>query len=159
MGCGKSTVGKILADSLGRDFVDLDLYVEHKKGMSIPRFIEAEGEEAFRMIEADCIRDIVTMSEIRDRDVVVALGGGTLATTSVQKLILDRTLCIHLKASFGTICDRIGKDTATRPLFRNMEAAAALYAERLPIYGKAPVTIDTDGLTPEETARKIKLTI
>ena len=79
MGSGKSSVGRELASLTGLLFIDLDEYIEHKTGQSIPGII-ADGEDRFRAIEAEAFRDIFIMREIRNESAVVALGGGTVET-------------------------------------------------------------------------------
>ena len=72
MGCGKSTIGRLLAKKLGREFVDLDDYIVQREGMSIPQIFEQRGENYFREVEA------VALSELSAAAGVVATGGGTL---------------------------------------------------------------------------------
>lgn len=181
MGCGKSSVGRVLADRLGWDFVDLDCYLEHKKGMSSPDIFATEGEEYFRALEAECVRDVVVMSQITGRDAVLALGGGSMTYTAVRWLILEQTESFWLKASLETCLSRIG-DAASRPVLAELmltgeEASAApakkrgdaiaadasstdklqaLFEEREKVYAMSRHTIYNDGLTVEETAGAIK---
>lgn len=154
MGAGKTCTGKALAGMLGWDFEDLDARVEHKKGMSIADFILSEGEEAFRAVEAECLRDALIMQRMTGRNLVLALGGGTPMTGSIQHLIFGETTCVWLKASLGTVMDRIGADKSSRPLF-----SEKLFEERMATYAKAPLSVVTDGRTPEETAAEISLLI
>lgn len=150
MGAGKTCTGKALADMLGWDFEDLDACVEHKKGMSIADFIRSEGEDAFRAVEAECLRDSLIMHIMTGRDLVLALGGGTPTIGSVRHLIFGQTTCVWLKASIETVRDRLGEDTSSRPLF-----SEELFRVRQEIYARAPLSVITDGRSPEEVAAEI----
>lgn len=150
MGCGKSTVGKELASALGFPFTDLDEYIVHKAGQSIPEIFK-EGEQKFRAIEAEAFRDLVVMNEVTGGDMVVSLGGGTITIDSLRNLILDRTRCVYLRTSLETIVERLGPDTSSRPVF-----SKELYPKRLAAYESAPYTVDTDGKNPTEIAEEIK---
>lgn len=154
MGAGKTCTGKALADMLGWDFEDLDARVEHKKGMSVADFIRSEGEEAFRAVEAECLRDALIMQRMTGRNLVLALGGGTPTIGSVRHLIFEETTCVWLKATLDTVRDRLGADRSSRPLF-----SEELFEERLGIYAKAPFCVVTDGRTPEDVAGEVRLLI
>lgn len=150
MGCGKSSTGRELASMLGYPFVDLDEYIVHKAGQTIPE-IFAESEQKFRFMEAEAIRDLLVMNEVSGTDMVIALGGGTIMTSSVQELILEHSICIYLRTSLETIVKRVGPDTSSRPVF-----SEELYPRRLATYQKARYTVDTDGKTAREVAEDIK---
>lgn len=152
MGSGKSSVGKILSGMLGFQFIDLDAYIEHKKGISIADIIKEEGENSFRALEAECVRDVIIMSQLTGNDLVLALGGGTLTIGSVRELILENTHCVYLRARFDTVAERVGNNVSSRPLFSKES-----YGERQCIYEQAGTIIDTDGKTPETVAEEIKL--
>lgn len=154
MGSGKSSVGKELSSRLGWPFIDLDGYIVHKKGMSIPEIFATEGETAFRSVEAECLRDIVTMHQLTGENAVLSLGGGTVTISSVQHLIFGQTFSVYLSASVDTILQRIGGTDSGRPLF-DVDKAAAMLEKRRPLYEKAGLTIVTDGKTPAEIAQEI----
>ncbi len=153
MGSGKSSVGRKLSTLLSFPFVDLDEYIEHKIGRSIPE-IFSEGEEYFRAVEAEAVRDLVTMRQITGEDLVLALGGGTFTIGPIRDLLLSESVCIHLRTSLETCMARI-PDPSSRPLLMASSPEsrlAELYASRLPLYTKAEINIDTDGLTISEVA-------
>lgn len=154
MGSGKSTTGKCLAEMLGYDFVDLDGYIEHKKGSPAGEIIRKEGESSFRAVEAECLRDVIIMHQLTGESMVLALGGGTVTIGSVQDLIFGQTTCVWLKASMDSIRARLGMDTGSRPLF-----SEGLLEERTPLYSRAGYAVDTDGMSPEEVAQSIRLLI
>ena len=154
MGAGKTSAGQALAEMLGWDFIDLDSCISHKKGMKVQEIITAEGEEAFRAVEAECLRDVIIMQELGGKDLVLALGGGTVTTGSIGHLIFGGTKCVWLQASLDTIRRRLGEDTSSRPLF-----SEELYRERIPFYEKAEYRVVTDGRTPEEVAAEISLLV
>ena len=152
MGSGKTTVGRILADALGCPFLDLDEMIVKKAGKSIPDIFAQDGEPAFRQLEARLLRQ--TVEKYGGSTAVLSLGGGAVTTAASATLLHEKTVCIYLRATLDTLMDRLAGETAGRPL------ADASLAERLaarePLYEKtAHVTIDTDGLTPEEVSDEI----
>lgn len=157
MGCGKSSVGRILAEKMGWDFTDLDRYIEHKKGISIPDIFEREGEDAFRALEAEAFRDNLIMSRIEGRDLVLALGGGTLGITTIRPMILEKTSCVYLKTSPATLRERLSGSEG-RPLLKS-GTIEDLLEKRSPLYEQAPYIVETDGRTPEEIAEAISGTL
>ena len=152
MGCGKSTVGNILAGMLSLPFVDLDEYIVHKTGHSIPELFE-NGEEYFRAVEAEAVRDIVCMDKIAGSSTVLALGGGTFGIKPIRGLLLENAVCIYLKTDFRTCLSRIGNMDG-RPMMS--ENAEELYRRRLPLYEASHYCVETDGKTPEEVAEEIR---
>lgn len=154
MGSGKSRVGRQLGEILGWEFTDLDRYIEHKAGMSIPEIFK-DGEDRFRALEAEALRDVVTMHQITGENVVIALGGGTVTIVPLRELIFDQTTCIYLQTGLDTIFDRLGPRGKGRPLFKDKEAIEDLLDTRAPLYEKARYHVVTDGREPEEIAREI----
>lgn len=152
MGSGKSTVGRLLADALGCPFLDLDDLIVKKAGKSIPEIFAEDGEPAFRQMEARLLRQ--TVEKYGENTVVLSLGGGAVTTPASASLLHEKTVCIYLRASLETLLRRLSGETAGRPLADN--SVASRLAEREPVYEKtAHVTVDTDGLTPEEVTDEI----
>ena len=152
MGSGKTTVGKVLADFLGCPFMDLDDLVVKKAGKSIPDIFAQDGEPAFRELEAQILRK--TVAKYAESTAVLALGGGAVLAPASAALLHEKTVCIYLRASLETLLARLEGETAGRPLAD--ASLADRLASREPIYEKtAHVTIDTDGLSPDEVADEI----
>lgn len=156
MGSGKSTAGRELAALLGCRFVDLDRYIEDKKGESIQEIFDSEGELAFRATEAEAVRDIVIMHNLTGEDTVLALGGGTMMTAPIRQLLLSQSVCVYLKASSELLLQRI-REGHPRPLaaLDDKELLGRLEA-RTPVYSQAPVTVETDGKTAGQIADEIR---
>jgi shikimate kinase len=156
MGSGKTTVGRLLGARLGAPFVDLDVEIERRAGMTVREIFERLGEPAFRGMESEALRGILNLP-----DVVVATGGGTMTIEGNARLIGSSGLSVWLNPPFATIAARIGGvGKADRPLFKDEVQALALYRERLPAYRRADLTVDVaphEG--PEEIAARIALMI
>lgn len=148
MGCGKSRVGRELATMTGFTFLDLDRVVTARAGRSIREIFE-EGEARFREIELECLENC-----LRQDNLVLALGGGTITVPRAMEMILGRSVCVFLKADMETILERVGRNRNNRPLFD--ESAAELYRNRLPLYSRAHFTVVTDSRTPESIAMEIR---
>ena len=152
MGSGKSTVGRLLADSLGCPFLDLDDLIVKKAGKSIPDIFAQDGEPAFRQLEARLLRQ--TVEKYKETTAVLALGGGAVMTPASAALLHEKTVCIYLRATLDTLLARLTGETAGRPLAD--DAMASRLASREPVYEEtAHVIIDTDGLSPDEVADEI----
>ena len=146
MGSGKSTVGRLVADRLGWEFVDLDETIEADVGRSVQEIFSESGERRFREIESDALRRVQEGSPC-----VVACGGGTYVDSKNRDFIDQSGIAVYLEASLEIIMERVDVD-GTRPLFSTPERTAELYQERLHTYRMAGIEIVTDHLTPEQIA-------
>lgn len=152
MGTGKSTVGRELARVTGRKFVDLDLELERRIGMPIPRIFEEHGEPWFREQERNLSLE---MAETANR--VVATGGGTLMVPEVFDAFQASGLLVCLYTRREDLIQRLERSDR-RPLLRGGDVPAKvdrIMAERAAIFERIKIRVDTTELTPMETARKI----
>lgn len=152
MGTGKTTIGQILATQLGRPFVDIDQKIEFESGMTIAEIFGLYGEPYFRERERHMI---IAVSSYKN--IVIATGGGAvLEMENITNLKHSGTV-ICLAASPEVIIERLGKD-GTRPLLNlpdRQQVVAKLLSERSHQYQEADISIDTNGLSPQEAAREI----
>lgn len=149
MGAGKSTIGRILASRLGWNFLDLDSHLEQRTGATIPELFERHGEDRFRRLESTALA-----SALGHSNTVLALGGGTPEGLT-NRLLLEQTpatFTIFLDAAFPVLFDRCMMQGIARPVLEDPDAAQLRFATRHPLYLRlAHLTIDTGGITPEET--------
>lgn len=128
MGSGKTTVGAVVAERLGRPFVDLDAEIETKVGTTIAAIFDEHGEGAFRRIEEDCAHEVLSRGE----PVVIALGGGAILSGETRDELAQRAFTVLLDVDPETAWERTaGGD---RPLARDLETFHALHRERQPLY-------------------------
>lgn len=144
MGSGKSTIGHILADRLGWEFVDIDAEVEAAAQMTVTQIFETKGEAEFRRLETEMIRDLTRKVE-RGMPVVVALGGGAFVQPGNYELVAHKGVSIWLDCPFEAVEKRIEGATATRPLARDPEALRRLYDARTEGYSKADHRVAAGG--------------
>ena len=146
MGSGKSTVGRLLAERLGWQFVDLDAEIERDAGKPIARIFEDDGEPAFRDLEREAVsRETCAVRSGGAR--VVALGGGAFIPERNRWKLEDAGLTIWLDLEPEKLWERVRHET-DRPLARDEAAFCALYAERRPIYALSDYRVD--GSQPPE---------
>lgn len=164
-GSGKSTIGPLLANSLGYEFVDLDHFIESVAGKPITRIFADEGESHFRQLESS------VLSELADRDnLVVSLGGGVLENDSSYAIIREKGTLVYLCCSSGILARRLCNKT-DRPLLKGEngsplgrekleEKIESILSRRAPRYESADIIVQTDskriGSTIEELTRKIE---
>ena len=120
MGSGKTTVGKQLAKRTRMDFVDSDHMIEDRCGVSISTIFDIEGEEGFRKRETKMLNELCTRN-----GVVLATGGGAIATEENRILLRKSGFVVYLKTSIETQLARTQK-TQNRPLLENVDAATKL---------------------------------
>ena len=153
MGAGKSTIGKQLARSLGKQFRDSDNEIEQKTGVSIDVIFDIEGEQGFRRRETDILKQLV-----EERGVVLATGGGAVLATENQRFLRNNGLIIYLRASAEQLASRIRRDRH-RPLLRSVDKLATireLMAQRDPVYQElAELVIETDNRSIARVVREI----
>lgn len=151
MGCGKSYIGRLLAEEKNMPFADLDSYIVEKEGRSIPEIFEQSGEPYFRRLEAECLKEL-------EGGYVVATGGGTLINDSTAEFANKHGITVFLDADFELCWGRI-KDDTNRPLVMNNteEQLRELFEKRREIYEKhSRVTVKVTGVE-EETLENINL--
>ena len=120
MGAGKSTVGRHLAERLGKRFIDADRELEARCGVAIPVIFDIEGEEGFRRREALLLDELT-----QENDVVLATGGGAVENAETRAALHSRGVTIYLYASPGELSHRTRNDR-NRPLLRNVDAKSKL---------------------------------
>ena len=153
MGAGKTTVGRALAERLGRGFVDVDAEVEVRTGRTVAQLFAAEGEPAFRAIEAEALADVLAAPEAT----VVATGGGAVLCAASREALAGHAT-VWLRADPEVLAARVvgGGD---RPLLAGGDAEAALariVAEREPLYHDvAGIVVDVAGLTVDEVVDRV----
>jgi len=158
MGAGKTTVGRILAEALGWEFLDLDAHLEARSNATIRELFERHGEPRFRQMESSALANALSRSAT-----VLALGGGTPEQLT-NRLLLEQTpgtLVIFLDAPFPTLYDRcmlqsFASPEHIRPVLASPAEAEARFHQRQPFFRRlAAVTIATAELTPGESAQAI----
>jgi shikimate kinase len=149
MGAGKTTTGRALARLLGWDFVDLDERIVEQERMTIPEIFAAHGEAHFRRVETGILGSLRGRSRL-----VVACGGGTYAQEESRVLIDAMGRAVWLRVPLGQALARC-EDGPARPLLKDGRQAEDLYRRRLPSYRAAPLSVDVEGLGPEQVAERI----
>jgi shikimate kinase len=145
-GSGKSTVGPLLAERLGEEFIDVDALIEQVEGRDIPEIFLVEGEPYFRNVER---RETLTAIE---RGGVVSLGGGAPVDVEVGK-VLDQACVVWLDVSARTAADRVGLKDTGRPLLGSQvhSQLVRLMKDRRAVYQRpATIRVMTDTLSPEQ---------
>lgn len=149
-GCGKSTVGVLLAKSMLCDFVDTDLIIQNKYQMSLCDIIKNDGLDGFTEKENS------VLAELQCQNSVIATGGSAVYCAQGMQNLKKGGKVIYLKLSPEEIKKRI-KNIKTRGIaMKEGTTIEQLYAERCALYEKyADHTIDCEGTTPEECVEKI----
>jgi shikimate kinase len=162
-GCGKSTVGPLLARKLGRTFVDIDAIIESRTGLAIADIFAQRGEAAFRQLETESIEEVAGGS---DPARIVALGGGAFQSAANRTLIRKAGLSIYLRCSEREIYRRM-RGIGDRPLLAVqprrgetprealLRRIRTLLDKRRRNYESADIVVSTTMKTPGEVADEI----
>ena len=143
MGSGKTTVGRRLAAALDMQFVDMDLYIEKKTGMTVKEIFAEYGELHFRALETETVKELAQSNHF-----VIATGGGCVTRPENEPLLRQNAAVIWLQRAL----DRL--PVAGRPVSRRT-TPEALYAQRAAAYARfSDGTADNNGM-PDETVRQI----
>ena len=154
MGAGKTTLGKVLAKQLGMLFIDLDAYIESRYCKTIADLFAEKGEEAFRQIERQMLREVGEFEQV-----LVSTGGGTPCFFDNMEYINQQGVSVFLRVSVEELVSRLMVSRKKRPLIANKtdEELHALIAEglskRLPFYEQALISFDAEVM---ETKRDVK---
>jgi len=153
-GTGKSIVGEIVAERLGRECVSMDAEIVDRAGMLVPVIVEKEGWSGFRDRETRVARDLAGRDNI-----VIDCGGGVIERPENMEALGANGRIFWLKASAAVIVGRIQDDTQRPALVEGRtftDEVTEVLERRTPMYRNASDwEIETDGLTPEEVAGRI----
>lgn len=154
MGAGKTTIGRLLAKSFGRTFVDSDHEIEALTGVKVPVIFEIEGEPGFRAREARVIAELACRNEL-----VIATGGGAVLDSASRTTLRACGVVIYLHAQPADLWQRTRHDQ-NRPLLRAADPLARLtelYGARDPLYREtAHLVVDTGRQSPRLLAGRIE---
>ena len=152
-GSGKSTVGAMLAEKLGRTFLDFDVEIERREGMPITQIFGERGEAAFRQLERKLTEELKDFGNM-----IVAPGGGWVADPEVVALIRPPAKLIYLRVRPETALKRLAGAVGGRPLLKRPDPLAELnklLEARRSAYQSADIEIGAELLTPEQVRDEI----
>lgn len=154
---GKSTLGKLLAQHLGRDFIDLDHFVAHQMNASGPgEIIERDGIEAFRFAETEALRSV-----LESPNQIIALGGGTPTAPGAGELLRESDArVIYLRGTPETLRDRLAQcDNTDRPAIVGsdvLDEVQTLFEQRDGLYRElAESVVHIDGVREASVLRAL----
>lgn len=150
MGCGKTTVGKVLAKRVNKKFIDLDEEIVAQTGKSIPELFNEFGESGFRDIETKVLKNLSS------KKMIISTGGGIVLRDENIGIMKESGKIIYLETPIEIIYERIHLDS-NRPnaVNRSLEELSHLFQSRELQYKKADFTISTNNLTPIEITLEI----
>ncbi len=152
MGCGKSTVGRRLAKLSGREFIDMDSFIEQEQGMTIQEIFASQGEPAFRQMETQAARILA-----QKQGLVIASGGGTVLNPENVRILKQNGIILLLDAPLSALQERLKFDTQ-RPLLQRpdrREFIEQLHSQRMPLYQQASDLVIPAGAPGNVVARTI----
>lgn len=149
-GCGKSTMGVLLAKTLGYEFVDTDLIIQKNTGRLLHKIVEEDGKEAFLDIEKDAILTLSTDGA------VIATGGSAVLRADAMEHLRKNGIVVYLSLPYMAVSKRI-RNIKTRGIaFGEGETLRDIYNQRLPYYEKyADITLRCDFGTVEKNVTKL----
>jgi shikimate kinase len=149
MGAGKTTIGKLVAKKLYRDFIDIDEEIEKAYKMPVSQIFAEIGEKAFREREKDVITKIC-----QKKLQVISVGGGAFLQEEIRNVCLSSSIVIFLDISWETWKNRLSLIIDSRPVLqgKSMEEIEELFYKRKEIYSNYHSLVKIDNQNPEEIA-------
>lgn len=151
-GAGKSTVGVILAKILNMDFLDCDLVIQKACGATLQHIIDEEGPEAFLAVENRILQGVTC------ENTIVATGGSAVYSAEAMAHLRELGPVVYLRVPYEAMVERLGDISGRGVVMRGGAgmSLADMYNERVPLYEAwADITVDVDGLTLTQAARKV----
>lgn len=149
-GCGKSTLGVVLAKVLGYEFTDSDLLLQKRAGKLLREIIAERGEEGFLALEG------AVNAGIQAEGHVIATGGSVVYSKDAMEHFQKIGKIVYLKLSYATICSRLGNIRRRGVVLRDGQSLKDLYDERIPLYEQyADIIVDAEGYGIEELMEEV----
>lgn len=150
-GSGKSTVGVVLAKTLGYSFLDVDLVIQERRGKLLQTLLNELGTEGFLDLEGETIRSLCPQRT------VLAPGGSCVLRQDAMEHLRSLGRVVYLRLSYGALEGRI-HNLATRGIaFAPGQTLQDVYAQRAPLYARyAHLTVDVDGQTLDQTLAAVR---
>ena len=158
MGCGKTTMGRKLAKTLGFEVIDLDFEIELQAGMPVATYFSINGEEAFRLLESKLLKEFNY-----PENCVISTGGGTPCFFDNMDWMKNNGETIYLKLPALALAKRLEKGKLKRPLIKDfdedglVEFIVSKVNERDPYYSQAKYILNGIDLTPEKIKEVLRL--
>ena len=152
MGSGKTTVGNLIAQKLGKSFIDTDVLIEKEAQMTINEIFQLYGETHFRELESKIIKKLSL-----DSDQIISTGGGSVENQDNLKNLKETGILFYLKASAKELFERI-KNENNRPLLKNndpLNTLEKLLEKREKFYTQANFIISTENKQIDEIVNEI----
>ena len=151
MGSGKTSIGSYVSKKLNIDFIDIDIEIEKKIGMTISQIFENRGEKYFREVE-----ELMTLKFLKKSKTIISLGGGAFLNNKIKKEVLDNHISFWLNWDVKTLFNRI-KDSKKRPIALNASKNVLidLIKKRSIVYSKAMYKIDCENLSKNEIVKNV----
>ncbi len=157
MGSGKSTVGRLLAEKLNMNYLDLDSFIEEKENLSIDEIFAQKGEIYFRTVEMKYVKEILEL----EGDYVLSMGGGTPCYGNNLAELNSKSKTVYLRAAIGTLVERLKNERQNRPIIQKIkdedlpEFIAKHLFERRDFYEKCQTIISVDKKSVDEIVEEI----
>ena len=158
MGCGKSTLGHLLASTLELEFIDLDTFLEEKYFRTIPQIFAEEGEAGFRRKEKNVLHEVSAID-----DIIVATGGGAPCFFDNMEVMNNSGFCIFLDVDTASLVNRLIHAKTERPIIKG-KSPDELYhfieemmLKRRPFYEKARYIIKGNEIKPEQVLKLLEV--
>lgn len=149
-GCGKSTVGVVLAKMLGYNFIDSDMLIQNSEGRLLSDIIKEKGREGFHKIEEEI------NSSINVSNTVIATGGSAIYGIKAMEHFKIEGKIIYINLTSDSIAERLGDITDRGISMKDGQTIVELYNERTPIYEKyADIILNSEGLSIRDAASEI----
>ena len=149
-GCGKSTVGALLASALHMDFVDTDIVLQEEQGKKLQTIIDAVGNDAFLKIEEDCI------CGLEYNNTVIATGGSVVYGKKAMRHLHHNGLIVYIQLPYKEIEKRLSNLATRGVTLREGQTLRDLYDERIPLYeAEADIVFDASHEEIEQTTREL----
>ena len=145
-GCGKSTVGVLLAKALQMDFIDTDIVLQQQQGKKLQEIIDQVGNDAFLKMEEDCV------CGLECDQTIVATGGSVVYGKEAMRRLHENGLVVYIRLPYEEIERRLSNLATRGVTLKKGQTLRNLYDERIPLYeAEADYTFEPEGSDVQET--------